>query len=61
MDARVVAGKNWETEAAEWRLLFQLSSDDGLNWGDAGNISFFIRRDALQRGNFEDVRASYDG
>jgi uncharacterized protein YwqG len=36
--------------AAEWRLLFQFDSDDGLGvmWGDAGRIYFWIRESDIR-------------
>ena len=57
----MIAGENKRHEDSEWRLLFQLSSDGWLNWGDAGIISFFIRGDALRSGDFDDIRLSHDG
>ena len=43
--------------AAEWRLLFQLDSDDNaeMMWGDSGMLYFMIRRDHLAERRFDDV------
>lgn len=39
---------------AEWRLLLQLDSDDGLGWlwGDTGRLFFSVRGDDARRGAF---------
>lgn len=46
-----------EHEAADWRLLLQIDSDDrlGVMWGDVGQLQFAIRRDALARPRSEDA------
>lgn len=49
-------------KALKWRLLFQLDSDDKLNWNylDGGRIYFFIHEDDLKNKNFENVKISVD-
>jgi uncharacterized protein YwqG len=41
--------------ASEWRLLFQLDSDDdaGMMWGDVGRLYWWIREPDLQARNFD--------
>ena len=43
--------------AAEWRLLFQLSTDDDLDlmWGDCGTLYFWVRQDEARRGEFGNI------
>ena len=43
--------------AADWVLLLQVDSDDdtGMMWGDCGRLYFWIRREELVRGEFENV------
>jgi uncharacterized protein YwqG len=41
-------------------LLFQLDSDDGVMWGDAGVGNFFIAPDDLARRDFSRVLFSWD-
>lgn len=43
--------------AANWRLLFQLDSDEnaGMRWGDQGLLFFWIERDALAAHRFDNV------
>jgi uncharacterized protein YwqG len=40
--------------AMQWRLLFQLGSDDttGMMWGDLGFLYFWINEDALRSRDF---------
>jgi uncharacterized protein YwqG len=40
--------------AADWKLLFQIDSDDdlGLMWGDCGRIYFWVRQEEARRGEF---------
>ena len=40
--------------AEDWRLLFQLDSDDnaGMMWGDVGMLYFWIRQNDLENGDF---------
>ena len=46
-------------QAERWRLLFQCDSDPkaGWNWGDEGRLFFWIKREELEAGNFENVLA----
>ena len=41
--------------AAEWRLLFQMDSDDdlGVMWGDCGLVYFWIREQDARAGRFD--------
>src|SRR5262245_21650854 len=46
----------------DWRLLFQLDTDDdiqsgkpGIMWGDCGRLYFWIRHQDLAMGRFEDT------
>jgi hypothetical protein len=50
-DARA---KALEPGAADWRLLFQFDTDDGLEvmWGDCGMLYFWVRADDSRRGDF---------
>ncbi|BCM91382.1 hypothetical protein IAD21_03254 [Abditibacteriota bacterium] len=48
-------------EAPNWRLLIQLSSNDGLNWGNCCSCSFFIERNALARLDFSNIQVTCDG
>jgi uncharacterized protein YwqG len=48
--------------AKDWRLLFQLDTDDdrqsgkpGMMWGDCGRLYFWIRHQDLAKGLFEDA------
>lgn len=41
-------------------LLLQLDSDDQMMWGDSGVGNFFIRPEALRRGDFSDVLYTWD-
>jgi uncharacterized protein YwqG len=43
-----------EGEAAEWRLLWQVSSDEelGFTWGDVGHLYVLVRADDLARRDF---------
>ena len=43
--------------AGNWRLLFQMDSDDDLDvmWGDAGMLYFWIEEAAARKGDFSNV------
>lgn len=46
--------------AAKWILLFQAESDpDGVNYGDAGTIQFFIRAEDLAARRFDRICAEF--
>ncbi len=47
--------KGLEAGADDWRLLFQLDSDDdaAMIWGDLGMVYFWIRLQDLRKGDFE--------
>lgn len=49
--------KELEAGAAEWKLLFQFDSDDGLGvmWGDCGLIYFWIRESDLRARRFSET------
>lgn len=49
--------KELEAGAQNWRLLFQMDSDDdlGVMWGDAGMLYFWIEEAAARRGDFSNV------
>jgi len=49
--------KELEPGAKDWRLLFQLDSDEDLDfiWGDCGILYFWIREQDARAGNFDDV------
>jgi uncharacterized protein YwqG len=46
-----------EKGAEDWQLLLQIDSDDNaqMTWGDAGRLYFWIRKQDLQKRNFENV------
>ncbi len=48
--------KEWEPGRADWTLLLQLDTDDETHmmWGDGGMLYFWIRKDDLKAGRFED-------
>jgi len=53
---------NLEPGAKDWRLLFQLDTDDdiksgkpGMMWGDCGRLYFWIRHDDLKQRRFENT------
>jgi uncharacterized protein YwqG len=50
-----VRRKELERAGREWRLLFQLDSDDnaGMMWGDAGCLYFWIRDEDLRARRFD--------
>lgn len=43
--------------ADEWRLLFQMDSDDslGVMWGDCGHLYFWVQESAASIGDFDNV------
>jgi uncharacterized protein YwqG len=43
--------------AANWRLLFQVDSDEALDmmWGDVGLLYFWVEADQARQGNFADA------
>jgi uncharacterized protein YwqG len=43
--------------AANWRLLFQMDSDDALDamWGDLGSIYYWVEEHAARAGKFENT------
>jgi uncharacterized protein YwqG len=45
------------TGAADWKLLFQINTDDDLNvmWGDCGTLYFWVRQEEARRGEFANV------
>lgn len=45
--------------AADWKLLFQIDSDDELDvmWGDLGMIYFWVRQSEAQIGKFDNAMA----
>ena len=47
--------KELEKGAGDWTLLFQIDTDEnpGIMWGDCGIIYFNIRKDDLQKRNFD--------
>jgi len=49
--------KELEAGAKDWRLLFQMDSDDelGVMWGDAGMLYFWIEEAAARRADFSNV------
>lgn len=49
--------KELESGSLDWRLLFQLDSDDNaeMMWGDMGRLYFWIQKDALEIRDFERV------
>jgi uncharacterized protein YwqG len=48
--------KELEPGRSDWTLLLQLDSDDetSMMWGDGGMLYFWIRKDDLKAGRFED-------
>lgn len=46
-----------EGQTAEWRLLFQIDSDDdaGWMWGDSGILYFWVRESDARKGDFSKV------
>jgi uncharacterized protein YwqG len=46
-----------EDGAKNWRLLFQMDSDDdlGVMWGDVGTIYFWVEESAARKGDFSNV------
>ena len=52
------AAERLKSDAANWLLLLQITSDDraGMMWGDVGNLYVWIHRDALRARRFEEAR-----
>lgn len=50
-------GRRLAAGAADWRLLFQIDSDDELDamWGDGGMLYFWVRAEAAAAGDFSDA------
>lgn len=50
-------GKALEAGVKDWRLLFQIDSDDDANmtWGDLGRLYFWVREEEARRGDFANV------
>lgn len=46
-----------EGQTAEWRLLFQMDTDEdaGWMWGDSGIVYFWVRESEARRGDFSNV------
>lgn len=46
-----------EPGAADWLLLLQLDTDEGVNmwWGDSGKLYFWVREQDARKGNFDNV------
>jgi len=55
-------GDTLRRAAADWGLLLQLVSDDNANflWGDAGNLYFYGKRAAMEKGDFSGVWVNYE-
>jgi uncharacterized protein YwqG len=50
--------KTLEKGASDWRLLFQIDTDEkklGTIWGDVGRIYFWIRQQELEERDFSNV------
>src|SRR5262249_16673268 len=49
--------KQLENGAGNWRLLFQMDSDDelGVLWGDGGMLYFWVEQAPAKRGDFSNV------
>lgn len=49
--------KKLESGRHDWVMLLQLDSDDdtGMMWGDVGTLYFWIRKEDLEKKNFNDV------
>ena len=49
--------KELEKHRSDWMLLLQIDSDDDVDfiWGDIGLLYFWIKKDDLEKLNFEDV------
>lgn len=63
IDERTLGGRDdprvkaLEAEAASWKLLLQLDSDDALKvtWGDCGRLYFWVREQEARKGDFSNV------
>ena len=49
--------KELEKHRSDWMLLLQIDSDDdaGFMWGDVGMLYFWIKKEDLEKTNFENV------
>jgi Uncharacterized protein conserved in bacteria len=49
--------KELEKHRSDWMLLLQIDSDDnaGFMWGDMGMLYFWIKKEDLEKSNFENV------
>ena len=49
--------KEIEKHRSDWMLLLQIDSDDdaGFMWGDVGMLYFWIKKEDLEKSNFENV------
>lgn len=54
LDANNIDPSRFHPVVSEWRLLFQIDSDEstGLNWGDAGRLFVFIPESSLVERDF---------
>jgi uncharacterized protein YwqG len=52
-----VEAKHLAEQSHEWRLLFQLDSDEdaGMQWGDVGRLYFWVREADAKNGDFSGV------
>ena len=55
--SRTTAPWNMEAGARNWRLLFQMDSDEdlGVMWGDVGMLYFWVAEAAARKADFSNV------